>query len=1039
MNTNDSKNYIHVATDLTIEGQNSQEVHATFMPASTFTREDVFKVGTTTYRGSWVADGGDLAAPENTRERRLLCNIGRAVINFTGTSISVRTSLNPGWGLAHILIDGVKPSTIAGLTTAKDTLTCDSESFDSWGNEYIDQLVADNLAPGTHTLELLCTDNSATQFFVISGAKVYDYAKKGAAAEKWAVAMAEREQPIGLKFKVTGSKRIRNATATFDPLAVGANKLPLGTVALTGLDSTTPITVSALPKFTGAETSGALSLPISLNYQIQDPAGSIVVIGETKYDQADPMFIYTGAWWVDPPSAEGYPEQCRAAAARASWVKFPVKGDSFKIRVFTDYGMSPGIVFKNVVERSGITITSGQKTLTIPVANQVGIAVGSRVIHTRFANGTTVTAISGTTVTVSNNATGNTSNASIAFGTYVSDILTTETDETKQRTMQEKTVSGLGAAFDGVVLIQCGSAAGFAFNTLTMQSTINYSEVTDAIHLDFAMKQVPPAPITGVQLTQGRITYTAPDGQAHDLLSATPFDNRPVTSHEVEYRFPTFICCYTSGYLELFKEYDIVITDPGAYTYSEIQELRALGIKVYLYVSFGEEDGQLTNRWDATSAQGPWRGNGLGPGGFASYYLKGGYEYGEYSECSRDRQRLEGVKACSVNNAHYFTGTGRCSKSCNKDWRTGYSEWQEGLPCGGGFTSANNWQRDASNACANTACSKYTPINTKCPQYEQAAGVWGQDFSILDQAAPDENGIWSSYYVNAVPRGAGSWFERLQQYYLPMVFGEPEAVVETVAVAARTLTDASTVMGVEVLGAPVDEGFPLTVADAATGYVYAVNTMYSFDKMQGTFIFAAAPDVPEAGYVTPYAGQQIRISYTKRRLNADGVFMDTVDTVDVYPSAVYQQGFADLINELKALWPNKGFCSNRGFSIYDKMIKSCDLIMTESVFSDYHFVEGTYQEVSPEAAAWNAEVARMIQDLRKQHTFDVVCLNYAPNGPEGDAIRASVQQKTLELGWMPWLSTILLNDPLHNNRFQFSKGYIRSNEWRRIRAVNVGS
>lgn len=43
-----------------------------------------------------------------------------------------------------------------------------------------------------------------------------------------------------------------------------------------------------------------------------------------------------------------------------------MKGDSFTIRVYTDYGMSPGIVFKNVVQRTGINITSGLKTLTIP-------------------------------------------------------------------------------------------------------------------------------------------------------------------------------------------------------------------------------------------------------------------------------------------------------------------------------------------------------------------------------------------------------------------------------------------------------------------------------------------------------------------------------------------------------------------------------------------------------------------------------------------------------------------------------------------------
>lgn len=1035
MNMNDSKNFVHITTDLTIEGQNNQEVHATFLEGGLFTRDDVFQSGGVTYRGSWVADGGDLAAPANTRERRLLCNLGRAAITFTGTAISLRTSMNPGWGTANVLIDGVKPSAIAGLTTAKDIVSCEADSVGSWGNEYIDQLIADNLPPGTHTMELLCTSNSATEFFVFSGAKVYDFGKKTASAQKWVVSTLEREQPIGLTFKLIGTNRVRNATATFDPIVVGADKQPIGTIPLTGLAPLVPFNVTALPQFSGNETSGALSLPISLHYQVQDPLGNVGVTDEVRYDQADPKFIYTGAWWVDPASVDGYPVQVRAAGTRASWFTFEMKGDAFRILCWTDYGLSPGVVFKNVVQRTQIAIVSASNKIT--VANLTGIAVGSHVIHTRFAKGVTVTAIDGNVLTLSAKATGATANAVVAFGNYVGDIVTTETDELKQRTMQEKLISGLGANFNGTILIQCGGAAGFIWNSISLQTTLMYSDVSDSIAIDFVMKQVPPAPITDVNLVDGRVAYTNPDHAASSMLGEKPFDNRAVDSIDVEYRFPTFICCYTPGYLELFKQYDIVITDPGAYTHAECQELRALGIRVYMYVSFGEEDGQLKNRWDATSGQGPWRGNGLGPGGYASYYTKGGYGYGEFAECANDRQRLENIKGCSKSNPNYIQGVGRCSKACSKDWRTGYSEWREGNPCGGGFTSANNWKRDASNACSNSSCPSYTPMHGPCTQYEQAKNVWGQDFSIMDQSAPDENGIWSSYYIDAVKRGPGSWYERLQQYYLPLVFAQPTYHEETVPVGSHALTDGTFVLGCEIVGAPIDEGFPLGVFDAATGYQYKVNLEFSYDKMQGTFILAPPSGEPDVGFVTPTAGQLIRITYTKRALDCDGVFMDTVDTVDVYPEEIYQQGFADLINDLKLEWPNKGFCSNRGFSIYDRMIHSCDLVMTESVFSDYNFNTGTYQEVGPDSAIWNAEVARMIQELRRNHTFDVVCLNYAPNGPEGDAIRASVEEKCLELGWMPWLSTILLNDPVDNRRYQLTKGYIRSNEWRRIRTKNV--
>lgn len=112
--------------------------------------------------------------------------------------------------------------------------------------------------------------------------------------------------------------------------------------------------------------------------------------------------------------------------------------------------------------------------------------------------------------------------------------------------------------------------------------------------------------------------------------------------------------------------------------------------------------------------------------------------------------------------------------------------------------------------------------------------------------------------------------------------------------------------------------------------------------------------------------------------------------------------------------------------------------MTESVFSEFDFVNSSgYHLVSEAAAEWNAEVAEMIQGHREKHVFDVVCLNYADNGPLGDPIREVVFNKTLDLGWMPWLSTILLNDPLPNNPFTRDDGFIRSTTWRKIDVRNI--
>lgn len=1037
MNFNSSISYVHVVSDMPINGGNTQEIRAEFSDTAAFTLDEKFSYLGSAYAGSWALDTGDLSSPAAKREKRFFGVVGKATFNFTGTSLAVRISLNPGWGRAYVLIDGQIPSTIAGLSRFKDVITCDSEAHQSAGQEFLDEVVADNLAPGAHKLELICYDNDNQGFFVCSGVKVYSFDNKSFKASRWSLSYAEREQPMELTFETRGGVSATSVRATFDQRLIDpVTRQPLGGMELGTLTDSTKKTVKVLPFLLGTEATGSLPMSVGLSYLMADPVTGDIPIAtevESKYNSA--ALSYVGGWWVDEPSAT-QPEYLTANGSRAAWVRFSAAGDSFKIRAYRDYGNAAAKIFKDAIQFSGIRVTIATATVSLP--SVAGVSVGMQVIADNFADNVTVLSIAGNVVTLSANATKSTTSATLAFGTYVTTFSTHEENEALQGTFQNSVISGLGSTFNGTVLIRNNEEGkAFGFNTIWRGTQELYSSVTENLVLDFQIKQVPPEPIKSVFLADGRVDFLDPVKNNTDLFSATPFDSRGVLTADVEYRFPSFVCCYVAGNLELFKQYDIVITDPFALTRREVKELQDLGIKVYNYVSFGEEDGTLMNMWDNNSDQGPHKGDGTGPGGSAGYYMKGKYGYGEYSECSFDRQRAEGVKACSKLNSHYYQGVGRCSKSCSKDWRTGYTEHQAGGACGGGYTSANLWKRDASNACSNGACPKYTPMHGGCPQYEQAQGVWGQDFSILDQTAPDENGIWDSFYVDAVKRGPGSWFERLRDYYLPMVFDLPKLITETQVVAQHALSDASLVFGVLMSSAPIDEGEPYHVKDVATGYIYTPNLDYSLNNKIGTVVMSVEPSTTPGAAPAPYVGQVLELSYYKRGLGSDGVFMDTVDTVDVYPEEVYGDGAAGIINDLKALYPDKGFCSNRGFGILPKIIESCSLVMTESVFSDYDFDAKTYQLVDEAGAAWNAEIARMIQELRRTHVFDVVCLNYAPNGPEGDEIRAKVEEQTLELGWLPWLSTILLNDPLPNNRFAIQKGYIRSNDWRRIRVKNL--
>lgn len=1040
MNLNDSRSYLHIKTSARIEGQNFKEIRADWFDISAFKLDDTFVLNGATVKGAWIQDSGDQAAPFETREKRAFCVKGKASATFSGTSISVRASLNPGWGRAKVLIDGQLPSTIPGLTQFSDYVTCDSDIYGSWGNEFKDEMIADNLPPGNHTLELICSDNSANAFFIFSGFKTYSYNNKSLDIDTWALATNERDQISKMTVSMPPGMTALNVLMEFDGrmLDPDSNRV-LGPRLIDVMTSSNPFEADFKPTLLGTEPSGIIPMPVHFSCLLPDPTGANFIDTPVALDSEGTSITKVGDWWYDPP-APPTNEGLAGADKLNSFFTFLHAGDSFKIRTMVTYG-GPGInIYKDVKTYS---VPASRLATTITIPGVTGVIAGMTVLGNGVPAATTVVSVAGNVVTISKALTAN-GTRTFGFGTLHTVLSTHEENEVAQDTFVNKTVAGF--TNDYVGLIMCSPATNnqaISWNTIFTVVRGRYSQMSEDIVFNLNMIQVGPAPIKNVRLSGGVIKYDDPNFFDHSTMDPVPWDNRLIEEISIEYRFPTFICCYTAGNLELFKQYDVVITDPMALSRRQVKELQALGIKVINYVSFGEEDGTLVNIWDMNSGQGPHKGDGTGPGGYAGYYLKGQYGMGEQSECKHDRQRFEGVKACAQANSHYYMSVGRCSKACSKDWRTGFNDWEQGGKCGGGYTRDNKWIREAAIACSNETCPKYTPLHTGCPQYEQTENAWGQDFTVMTTNYPDENGIWKSFYVDAVKRGPGSWFNRLKDYYLPLVFDEPQAYVTQMTVVSATKDDGTVVLGFILPNAPIDDEEVFIVRDTLTGQNYVSGSHFSYDIKTGVVIMADLTP-PVGGEIdptlppNPTVGQQITVNYSKRGLGSDGVFMDTVDTVDIYPDEIYQQGAADLINDLKLLYPNRTFCSNRGFSIYDRMMHSCEWIMTESVFSEYDFVNSSgYHLVDGDNLEWNYSVAEMIQGLREKYNFDVVCLNYADNGPLGDPIREAVFNKTLDLGWMPWLSTILLNDPLPNNPFTRDHGFIRSTDWRKIDVRNI--
>ncbi|WP_370682273.1 hypothetical protein [Comamonas sp. GB3 AK4-5] len=1016
------RDYLHIVSDKSWAGENFIDWRARWYTLDEIEQIGVFDMPGVAgkVRGEWVAEGGDQSVAPEKREPRTLAKKGKLALRFTGTNITIRLGVNPGWGVGQVYIDGKKPSTIPGVSLAKDSFTCDANAHGSWGNEYLDITLADGLSPSEHLLEVYCNNSTsgAGGFVVVTGCKVFAQANVTRDVSAWIAARTELAQ--GEAFKVTNlsGKTVCNVRLRFPRSMVSPLGAALSDVVLGNIAPNESASVTAVPDLTGAEDEGMKDAAIEMqaSYQMDGETGSGVFVPKQS------GLTYTGTWFSD----SDFGELREIAGSKGASFALVVNADNFTLRVQRDYGWGNFLVMVSPIEAAGCTTTSASPTVAVPAAVLGKLAIGMYVMGTGVPALSTITALNtgAGTITLSANATASSTNRALTFEQKLATV--TCHDANGGGFFSDVPITGLPAAQGNKVRLVADSTKPAVWSRLAWEGLDVFETVTETLHYRMACKHVPPFPLRDVRLEQGQVVWTPGAVGAVDL--SQPYDNRRVGREEVAARFPTYIVIYQPGHQETIKQYDIAVIDPFGTTRKQVRELQELGIKVIVYVSFGEEDGTLKDKWDPNSPQVPWVGDGKGPGGYASYYMKGGYGFGEMSECKHDCQRVDGTKRCAMGNAKYNPNwSGRCSAACSKDWRDGYLAWTAGGACGGGYTSSNNWQRDASQACSNQACPKYAPSNTKCSQFE-GADAWGQDFSMAANF-PDENGVWSAYYVDAVSRGPNSWHARIRDYYLPLIFDLPTPRDEVRTVIKKVVDpldlETGTVHGIELSHAPVDEEDPLLMIHLDTGHVYQQGLEWDADFKLGIVKLHPNEDSPPV-----QEGTQIRAVYSTKGLGADGVFMDTVDTVDIYPDEPYQQAAADLINDMKALYPSKSFCSNRGFSILDRIIKSCSYVMFESFLTDYNWETGEYGKISEGAAAWNDEITKQLFELRRNHVFDVLALNYCDNGSKGDELRAYIRQESLKRGWLSWSSEILLNKPLPNAGFTEAAGPIRSNAWR---------
>jgi uncharacterized protein (TIGR01370 family) len=112
----------------------------------------------------------------------------------------------------------------------------------------------------------------------------------------------------------------------------------------------------------------------------------------------------------------------------------------------------------------------------------------------------------------------------------------------------------------------------------------------------------------------------------------------------------------------------------------------------------------------------------------------------------------------------------------------------------------------------------------------------------------------------------------------------------------------------------------------------------------------------------------------------DGIFMDTIDTVDAYPDTT--DGMIDLIQRLRTTYPDSILIQNRGFTILPRIQDLIDGLMFEGLVTGYNFETQTYTRVD------NSQLALQLQSVKEETGITILALDYVEPGDNETALFA---------------------------------------------------
>ena len=144
----------------------------------------------------------------------------------------------------------------------------------------------------------------------------------------------------------------------------------------------------------------------------------------------------------------------------------------------------------------------------------------------------------------------------------------------------------------------------------------------------------------------------------------------------------------------------------------------------------------------------------------------------------------------------------------------------------------------------------------------------------------------------------------------------------------------------------------------------------------------------------------------------DGIFLDTVDDVTIYPETF--DGMVQLIRDFRAALPDAPIVMNQSWELLLKVAPDIDGLMLEGFSTSYDFESKGYRRNPP---SWDdaglANVKKYIVPTRGKHPFQVVVLDYGPKEwaqPKQREFIQAAADRAATFGFLHCVAPVSLDD-----------------------------